>query len=195
MVNLINSNVMFGLMSAASHAGMSQFCTGMYNAAKGRGDEAAMERAMGYASQYRDKAMDAKEQTGEALIESAKEARLQEKLEQDQRLEEKRAEQQLEAEALQETSDATTRVVESAPQPAYILDLSQEYLESTKAGTATVPDNAAIVTPAAKYISAIGSSGSAGVVYSPSNPTDFSHVKIAVASPSSGTGTTIDLKV
>lgn len=129
------------------------------------------------------------------MIESAKEARLDKKLELEQQLEEKRVERQSEADAVQAANDAATPSTEYVQQPAYIFDLSQEYLEYAQAGAATETDRTAIATPAAKPTTAADFHGLKSVVYSPSIPTDFSYVKITAISLSDNVGASLDLLI
>ena len=127
MSSIINSAVMAGLLSATSHVKMSEFATGLQSIYKSQGNEEAAARAMSFANQYRDKAEASADATGEALAESVKKVREEKELEQEMRLEEKRAINRAEEKAAQEAERAGATPAENEPQPAIIVELSQEY--------------------------------------------------------------------
>lgn len=124
MVDLLSGGVTRGLVSAATSMKTAQVCMTVYSAAKARGDEATMKRALGYASDNIGNAMDSTEESRTALAENVKTAREEEKAEQAARLEkarqdaaEKRAETQTNT-----NEESTDKIIK----PTDVIEISPE---------------------------------------------------------------------
>lgn len=132
MMNLLSGGVMLGLLSSYNSSGMQGVAMKEYNAAKSRGDEAAMESSMGYATTYGGKAMEAVDDIQEALAENVEIAEAEKKAVEEAATSKSRQAKKADAIVSNQTN---TRIdfgqvsSERQPQPAAVLDLSDEYIE------------------------------------------------------------------
>lgn len=159
MADLLNGSVMLGLVSASSSSSLQQVATNEYYKARNKGDLGAMERCRGYATDARDKAMDAVDETKEALAERIKEVNEEERLEKEQAEKAALAEAPQSVENATSTTQADNHTQSSIPseQPAATLELSQEYLDSVQAETisaaepnTSIETDDAVITPTKK---------------------------------------------
>lgn len=70
MANLITGGVINGLISASANMKSAQISASVYQSAKNRKDDAGMERALGYMTDYAKEAKNAVQKSNEALLES-----------------------------------------------------------------------------------------------------------------------------
>lgn len=134
MLNILNSNVMAGLISASSSGKLQQVATSEYNKAKSRGGEGAMERAMGYAVDSKQSAFSSLEDAKQAMEESTAKAGEEQKAEEKAALEKARAaktaETNAENEQIAENNLQQTAIPQT--QPAAVLELSSDYIETVQ---------------------------------------------------------------
>lgn len=93
----MNTKTMEGIVGAKTNMNMINTPMRVYREARRKGDTGAMERAMGYAGDYAQKAENYRKETQEGMKEDAKEAREKEKAEREKAIE-KRKEQREETE-------------------------------------------------------------------------------------------------
>lgn len=131
-MNLLSGGVMLGLLSSYGSSQMQGVAMKEYNSAKSRGDEAAMESSMGYATKYGGKAMRAVDDIQEALADNVEIAEAEKKTEAEAAALENR--QTKKTAAINANSGYTGKLLaqlpsERPPQPAAVLELSDEYIE------------------------------------------------------------------
>lgn len=93
----MNTKTMEGIVGAKTNMNMVNTPMRIYREAERRGDTGVMERAMGYAGEYTQKAESYRKEAEEGMREDAKEAREKEKAEREEAIE-KRKEQREETE-------------------------------------------------------------------------------------------------
>lgn len=111
----MHTKTMEGLIGARTNMNLMDTPMRVYKEARRKGDLGAMERAMGYASDFKGRADEYKEVADEGMKKEAEEAKEKEKLELEEELEKKREERK------EENKEQTGR-----PEHADTVELSEE---------------------------------------------------------------------
>ncbi len=107
----MNSKTMEGLVGARTNMNLMNTPMRVYKEARRRGDTSAMERAMGYAGEYADRAEKYKAEAYKGMEEDAKEAREKAEAEREKAIEKRRKEQEKTEERLEESKENKTDTV------------------------------------------------------------------------------------
>lgn len=141
----MNTKTMEGIVGAKTNMNMVNTPMRAYREAERRGDTGAMERAMGYAGDYTQKAESYRQEAEEGMKEDAKEAREKEKAEREKAIQ-KRKEQREEAEKRIEELQNRTDTVEISEEGKALLkahteeNATVETETSIRTGTSTSPE-------------------------------------------------------
>lgn len=131
----MNTKTMEGIVGAKTNMNMVNTPMRVYREAERRGDTGAMERAMGYAGEYTQKAESYRKEAEEGMKEDAKEAREKEKAEREKAIQ-KRKEQRQEAEKrIEELQNRNTDTVEISEEGKALLKAHTEEGAAAEAGT------------------------------------------------------------
>lgn len=114
----MNTKTMEGLVGARTNMNLVDTPMRIYREARRKGDTAAMERAMGYANEFSDKAKDYKAEADKGMEEDAEEAREKAKLEREEAIEKRREEREELEEKIAEDRNADSK--------ACLLKISEE---------------------------------------------------------------------
>ncbi|MCM1563523.1 MAG: hypothetical protein NC079_07920 [Clostridium sp.] len=121
----MNSKTMEGLVGARTNMNLMDTPMRVYKEARRKGDTETMERAMGYAHDFSDKAEDYKAKADKGMEEDAKEAREKAKAQREEAIQKRREEREkLEGET-SESRDADTNA-ETQATSASRLEISEE---------------------------------------------------------------------
>lgn len=104
----MHTKTMEGLVGARTNMDLLNTPMRIYREARRKGDTGTMERAMGYANEFADKAEEYRAEADEGMKEDAKEAREKEKLEQEEALQKRRAEREKLKESMGENKGEDT---------------------------------------------------------------------------------------
>ena len=111
----MNIKTMEGLVGAHTSMNIAKVPVRVYMEARRRGDSGTMERAMGYAGEFADRAKEYQAKADEGMEEEAREAREREKLEQEEAIAKRRMErkiQESEADKMHKENADTVEVSE-----------------------------------------------------------------------------------
>lgn len=125
----MHTKTMEGLIGARTNMDLLNTPFRVYKEARRRGDEAAMERAMGYVTEYANKADEYKTKADEGMKEDAEEARKKAELEREKAIRKRREEREKLEEKIEENKDKNDETV--------IVEVSEE-------GKAMLKENAAV---------------------------------------------------
>lgn len=117
----MNTKTMEGLVGARTNMNLMNTPMRVYKEARRKGDTATMERAMGYANEYSDKAEEYKVEAEKGMEEDAKEAREKAKLQREEAIRKHREEREKLEERIEENRNADTKETR-----ACFLELSEE---------------------------------------------------------------------
>jgi len=110
----MNTKTMEGLVGARTNMNLMDTPMRVYKEARRKGDTVAMERAMGYASEFSDKAQEYKAEADKGMEEDAKEAREKEKSEREEAVRKRREERKkLEEKITERNADHSTDTKET----------------------------------------------------------------------------------
>ena len=90
----MNTKTMEGLVGARTNMNLMNTPMRVFKEARRKGDTATMERAMGYADEFSDKAEDYKTEADKGMEEDAREAREKAKLQREEAIQERREERE-----------------------------------------------------------------------------------------------------
>ena len=90
----MNTKTMEGLVGARTNMNLMNTPMRVFKEARRKGDTATMERAMGYADEFSDKAEDYKAEADKGMEEDAREAREKAKLQREEAIQERREERE-----------------------------------------------------------------------------------------------------
>lgn len=121
----MNSKTMEGLVGARTNMNLMDTPMRIYKEARQRGDTATMERAMGYANEFSDRAQEYKTEADMGMEEDAKEAREKAKSEREEAIQKRREERGKLEEKITEdrNADSSTDTKETK---ACLLEISEE---------------------------------------------------------------------
>ena len=102
----MNTKTMEGLVGARTNMNLLNTPMRVYKEARRKGDTGTMERAVGYANDFSDKAEEYKAKADEGMEEEAKEVREKAKAEREEAIRKRREERETTEEALAESSSA-----------------------------------------------------------------------------------------
>ncbi len=122
----MNAKTMEGLVGARTNMNLQNTPMRVYKEARRKGDTAAMERAMGYACEFEDKAEEYKAKADKGMEEDAKEAREKAKLEREEAIRKRREEREKQEERIDDNRNVGDNTV---------------HLEISEEGKAAVKDN------------------------------------------------------
>ena len=110
----MNTKTMEGLVGARTNMNLMNTPMRVYKEARRKGDTETMERAMGYAGEFSDKAQDYKAEADKGMEEDAKEAREKAKVQREEAIKKRREEREKMEERIEENRnvDAKTDTVE-----------------------------------------------------------------------------------
>ena len=106
----MNSKTMEGLVGARTNMNLVNTPMRVYKEARRKGDTATMERAMGYANEFSDKAQDYKAEADIGMKEDAKKAREEAKLQREEALCKRREEREKLEEKIEENRNANGNI-------------------------------------------------------------------------------------
>lgn len=101
----MNTKTMEGLVGARTNMDLLNTPFRIYKEARRRGDTAIMERAMGYVTEFSDKANEYKEVADRGMKEDAEDAREKEKLEREKAIQKRKEEREKLEERIEESRD------------------------------------------------------------------------------------------
>lgn len=104
----MNSKTMEGLVGARTNANLMNTPMRVYKEARRKGDTATMERTIGYAGEFSDKADEYKAEADKGMEEDAKEAREKAKLQREEAVRKRREEREKLEERIEENRNADT---------------------------------------------------------------------------------------
>lgn len=145
----MNMKTMEGLMGANTSSSLMDTPMRIYQEAKGRGDTAVMERAMGYAGQMADSAQEYQVKTEKGMEEEARETREKEKAEREKAIEKRREENEKLEERIREAGNEGTGSGDIRRG-----DISADTVEISEEGKAAVKESVetAVEAPAESVI-------------------------------------------
>lgn len=111
-VDIMHTKTMEGLVGARTNMNLLNTPMRVYKEARRRGDTATMERAMGYVSDFSDRAEEYQAKADEGMKEDAKEAREKAELEREKAIEKRKEEKEKLEERMEESKDAKADIVE-----------------------------------------------------------------------------------
>lgn len=132
----MNTKTMEGIVGAKTNMNMVNTPMRVYREAERKGDTGTMERAMGYAGEYTQKAESYRKKAEEGMKEDAKEAREKEKAEREKAIQ-KRKEQREEAEKRVEELQNRTDTVEISEEGKALLKAHTEENAAAETETST----------------------------------------------------------
>lgn len=136
----MNTKTMEGIVGAKTN--MNQLNTPMrvYREARRKGDEGAMERALGYAGEYAKKAEGYRMETQEGMREDAKEAREKEKAAREKAIENRRKQREETEKTLEKARNEKADTVEISEEgKALLKEHTKETAETGEADTPADP--------------------------------------------------------
>ncbi len=104
---------MEGLIGASANMSLSKTPMRVYKDAEHRGDTAVMERAMGYVTEFQDRAQEYSDKAQEELVKELKEERREQELKREQAVEKRREEAKEYKEKLQESNESDIQKADS----------------------------------------------------------------------------------
>ena len=104
----MNTKTMEGLIGAGANMKLVDTPMRVYREARRKDDTATMERAMGYATEFADKADKYRAQADEGTLEEAKEAKEKAELEREEAIEKRREDRERLTEQIENTSEENT---------------------------------------------------------------------------------------
>ncbi len=143
----MNTKTMEGLVGARTNMNLMDTPMRVYKEARRKGDTAVMERAMGYAGEFSDKAEEYKAEADKGMEEDAKEAREKEKSEREEAIRKRREEREELEEKITEdrNADNSTDTKETKAclleTKACLLETGGCLLEISEEGKALLKDN------------------------------------------------------
>lgn len=145
----MNTKTMEGLVGASTNMNLVNTPMRVFKEARRKGDTATMERAMGYAGEFADKAQEYKTKADEGMKEEAKEAREKEKLEREKAIEKRKEERENLEARIEESKDAKVDTVEVSEEGKILLKdtvASDEVVTGSEAGKPDVGKEPVIYT-------------------------------------------------
>ena len=133
----MNTKTMEGLVGASTNMNLINTPIRVFKEARRKGDTATMERAMGYAGEFADKAQEYKTKADEGMKEEAKEAREKEKLEREKAIEKRKEEREKLEARIEESKDTKVDTVKVSEEGKILLKdtvVSDEAVTSSEAG-------------------------------------------------------------
>ena len=123
----MNTKTMEGLIGAGKNIDLANTPMRIFKEARRKGDTATMERAMGYANEFTDKAQEYKTRADEGTREEAKEEREKARLEQQKAIEKRREERKEAEEKIEESTNPADNIVDTVEISETGKILSQEH--------------------------------------------------------------------
>lgn len=123
----MNTKTMEGLIGAGKNMDLLNTPMRIFKEARRKGDTATMERAMGYANEFTDKAQEYKTRADEGMREEAKEEREKARLEQQETIEKRREERNEKKENIEESTNPADNIVDTVEISQTGKILSQEH--------------------------------------------------------------------
>ena len=123
----MNTKTMEGLIGAGKNMDLVNTPMRVFKEARRKGDTATMERAMGYANEFTDKAQEYKTQADAGTREEAKEEREKARLEQQKAIEKRREERKEQEEKIEESKNPADHIVDTVEISEAGKILSQEH--------------------------------------------------------------------
>lgn len=117
----MNSKTMEGLVGARTNMNLMDTPMRVFKEARRKGDTETMERAMGYACNFSDKAEDYKAKADKGMEEDAKEAREKAKAQREEAIQKRREDREKLEEKIEESRDADTKATNACR-----LEISEE---------------------------------------------------------------------
>ncbi len=105
----MNTKTMEGLVGARTNLNLMNTPMRVYKEARRKGDTVTMERAMGYANEFSDKAEEYKAEADKGMEEDAREAREKAKLQREEAIQKRREEREKLEERIEENRNADTK--------------------------------------------------------------------------------------
>lgn len=121
----MNTKTMEGLAGARTNMNLVNTPMRVFREARCKGDTATMERAMGYAGEFSDKAEDYKAEADKGMEEDAREAREKAKLQSEEAVRKRREEREKLEEKIEEKM-AENRNADTQETKACLLEISEE---------------------------------------------------------------------
>ena len=122
----MNTKTMEGLIGAGKNMDLVNTPMRVFKEARRKGDTGTMERAMGYASEFADKAQEYKTRADEGTREEAREERENARLEQQKAIEKRREERKEQEEKIEENVKPADHIVDTVEISEAGMILSQE---------------------------------------------------------------------
>ena len=124
----MNTKTMEGLVGARTNMNLMNTPMRVFKEARRKGDTATMERAMGYADEFSDKAEDYKTEADKGMEEDAREAREKAKLQREEAIQERREEREKLEDRIEgnRNADTNTDTVEISEEGKGMLEDSAE---------------------------------------------------------------------
>lgn len=123
----MNTKTMEGLIGAGKNIDLVNTPMRVFKEARRKGDTATMERAMGYANDFTDKAREYKTQADEGTREEAREEREKARLEQLEAIEKRREERKEQEEKIEESTNPADNIIDTVEISEAGIILSQEH--------------------------------------------------------------------
>lgn len=145
----MNTKTMEGIVGAKTNMNMVNTPMRVYREARRKGDTGAMERAMGYAGEYSQKAEGYRKEAEEGMKEDAKEAREKEKAEREKAIEKRKREREEAEERIEKFRNENADTVEISEEGKALLeshlgegaDFARQDTEPTCPDTCLKPEN------------------------------------------------------
>ncbi|MBO5032975.1 MAG: hypothetical protein J6D08_14035 [Lachnospiraceae bacterium] len=131
----MHTKTMEGLVGASTNMNLLNTPMRVFKEARRKGDTATMERAMGYAGEFADKAQEYKAKADEGMKEDVKEAREKAELEREKAIEKRKEEREKLEERVEESKDVKVDTVEVSEEGKVLLkdtEISDETITSTE---------------------------------------------------------------
>lgn len=121
----MNTKTVEGLVGARTNMNLMDTPMRVYKEARRKGDTATMERAMGYANEYSDKAEEYKAEADKGMKEDAKEAREKAKVQREETIQKRREEREKLEKKIEENRNVAANT-DTKETGACLLELSEE---------------------------------------------------------------------
>ena len=121
----MNTKTMEGLVGARTNMNLLNTPMRVFKEARRKGDKATMERAIGYVSEFSDKAEDYKAEADKGMEEDAREAREKARLQREEAIQKRREEREKLEERIEENRNADTNT-DTQETSACLLEISEE---------------------------------------------------------------------
>lgn len=141
----MNAKTMEGLAGAATNMKLLHTPMRVYKEARRRGDTAVMERAMGYAGEFADKADAYKAEAEEGLKEAAKEAEEKEELQREKALQKRKEEREKQKERIEKSTETAPDTVEISGEGNVLLKENVDLAHTASAGIRADADRTSVI--------------------------------------------------